>query len=349
MAEHGAHLTSLGPGDAQRPSVFEVLAQQSLMSTIKPAFQHAVRVFAEKYPQQLGKVFQYYDEIFIVLDSLVQAHYLRKYGASFAENFYGLKRVPSVNSEVTKLSLKLKVRSLACLILIPYVHRKLELLYEDLKYRFGTEGQLAFLQKQLSLKQRLIKFYLFLYPYIHSTWECLNLGYMLSYMLKKGRWHSPGMHMSGTVLLRLDPQDVFDTTTSSLTYPQWAHLSFSGKLYTLVKLVFSTTAVCLSTSLSVGVFFLQFLDWWYASDSSAKSLTALPVPHAPQPQFLKGVNHTTCPLCMCVRTNSTALTVSGYVFCYPCIADHISKKKCCPITGYPASAENLVKIYEQEL
>lgn len=202
-------------------------------------------------------------------------------------------------------------------------------------------------QKHLSLKQRLIKFYLFLYPYIHSTWECLALGYLLSYMLKKGRWHSPGMHMSGTVLQRLDPRNMLDTRNPS--HAHWDHLSFSGKLYRLVKWLFTTAGFCLSTSLSVGVFFLRFLDWWYSSDSRAPSLTALPIPNAPQPQSLKGVKHTTCPLCMCVRTNSTALTVSGYVFCYPCITDYISKKKCCPITGYPATAENLVKIYEQEL
>lgn len=102
-------------------------------------------MFAEKYPQQLGKVYQYYDEIFILFDSLVQAHYLRKYGGSFAENFYGLVRVPNINSGAAKLSLKLQVQSLACLILIPYIHQKLELVYEELKYRFGTERHLSFL------------------------------------------------------------------------------------------------------------------------------------------------------------------------------------------------------------
>lgn len=44
----------------------------------------------------------------------------------------------------------------------------------------------------------------------------------------------------------------------------------------------SLTAVTLSTSLSVGVFFLQFLDWWYASENNAPSLMALPVPDPPE-------------------------------------------------------------------
>ena len=44
MAEHAAHLTSNGPIDPNRPSIFEVLAQQSLVTTVRPAIRHAVRV-----------------------------------------------------------------------------------------------------------------------------------------------------------------------------------------------------------------------------------------------------------------------------------------------------------------
>jgi peroxin-12 len=40
-------------------------------------------------------------------------------------------------------------------------------------------------------------------------------------------------------------------------------------------------SVALSTSLSVGVFFLQFLDWWYTSDRRVIDVTALPNPGAP--------------------------------------------------------------------
>lgn len=42
MAEHGAHLTTASSDE--RPSIFEVLAQDSLMSAVKPALQHAVKV-----------------------------------------------------------------------------------------------------------------------------------------------------------------------------------------------------------------------------------------------------------------------------------------------------------------
>jgi len=43
MAERGAHLTTAAPAE-DRPSVFEVLAQDSLMAAVKPALLHAVKV-----------------------------------------------------------------------------------------------------------------------------------------------------------------------------------------------------------------------------------------------------------------------------------------------------------------
>lgn len=42
MAEAGAHFTSTTANE--RPSIFEVLAQESLMEAVKPALRHAVKV-----------------------------------------------------------------------------------------------------------------------------------------------------------------------------------------------------------------------------------------------------------------------------------------------------------------
>lgn len=43
MAEVGAHLTA-APAGGDRPSVFEAVAQDSLMAAVKPALQHMVKV-----------------------------------------------------------------------------------------------------------------------------------------------------------------------------------------------------------------------------------------------------------------------------------------------------------------
>lgn len=118
-------------------------------------------------------------------------------------------------------------------------------------------------------------------------------------------------------------------------------------------------AVPLSTSLSLGVFFLQFLEWWYSSEnqSTLKSLTSLPAP--PPPLHLQeenGCGHSPpvpagdreCPLCRRPRTNTTVLSTSGFVFCYRCIYMHVKANHCCPVTGYPTELQHLVKIYSPE-
>lgn len=46
MAEAGAHLTSAAV--SEQPSVFEVLAQESLMEAVKPALSHAAKVSSSR-------------------------------------------------------------------------------------------------------------------------------------------------------------------------------------------------------------------------------------------------------------------------------------------------------------
>lgn len=125
----------------------------------------------------------------------------------------------------------------------------------------------------------------------------------------------------------------------------------------------------LSTSLSLGVFFLQFLEWWYSSDnqSTVKTLTSLPAP--PPPLHLQqeqscgdptsvSANHSeetqpgsdsrNCPLCRRLRTNATVLSTSGFVFCYRCIYTYVKANRRCPVTGYPTELQHLIKIYSPE-
>ena len=62
----------------------------------------------------------------------------------------------------------------------------------------------------------------------------------------------------------------------------FSRYSFYEKLYSLLSTGVGGLAIALSSGLSVGVFFLQFLEWWYSSDQHSVSLTALPVPDPPQ-------------------------------------------------------------------
>lgn len=137
--------------------------------------------------------------------------------------------------------------------------------------------------------------------------------------------------------------------------------SFGQRAWQLMSQAARGVAVSLSTSLSLGVFFLQFLEWWYSSDNqdTVKALTSMPVP--PPPLHLQEDQSTsdsqssttshskrTCPLCHCIRANSTVLSTSGFVFCYRCIYTYVKAKRCCPVTGYPSELQHLIKIYSPE-
>jgi peroxin-12 len=57
MAEYGAHITTASVADDQ-PSIFEVVAQDSLMTAVRPALQHVVKVryyFSESFQGRLDK------------------------------------------------------------------------------------------------------------------------------------------------------------------------------------------------------------------------------------------------------------------------------------------------------
>jgi len=50
MAEAGAHLTSTAVNE--QPSIFEVLAQESLMEAVRPALRHVVKVSTASSPDE---------------------------------------------------------------------------------------------------------------------------------------------------------------------------------------------------------------------------------------------------------------------------------------------------------
>ncbi|XP_056021124.1 LOW QUALITY PROTEIN: peroxisome assembly protein 12-like [Ostrea edulis] len=194
------------------------------------------------------------------------------------------------------------------------------------------------------LKQ-LYKVSVAVYRYIHMSWEGSMLMYQIAYMFGKTSWHSPLLHLSGTRLSHAEEEE--DEESDRLSFSdQWASSSVPGKLNLAIRKILGVKAVTLSTGLSVGVFFLQFLEWWYSSKNNAPSLLALPIPDPLKAdRDLIKTSHDVCPLCLKTRTNHTVLSTSGFVFCYTCIYDYIKQHQCCPVTSYPSRQQNLIKLY----
>ncbi|OTF76078.1 C3HC4 Zinc finger domain containing protein [Euroglyphus maynei] len=99
-------------------------------------------------------------------------------------------------------------------------------------------------------------------------------------------------------------------------------------------------------------FIIQFLDYWNTRTDlrqlfNQQQLPDLPPPISGDKNLGKNspISLNLCPICGHKRTNATALTSSGYVFCYSCIHSYLIKNNRCPITGFPSKLEQLVRIF----
>ncbi|XP_028310967.1 peroxisome assembly protein 12 [Gouania willdenowi] len=344
MAEAGVHLTSTSANE--RPSIFELLAQESLMETIRPALRHTVKVLAESNPARLGFLLQHFDELYLLLDLLLQNYYLSHCSASFSENFYGLKRVS--NSHTLSLGLPRNTRlcSLLLLCLGSYLRAKLESTLA--RQRDEEDFSIRLAQTR---SQRLYRAALAAYPYVSSAWQLWVFCQQLLFVFGVARTHNPLLWLARVHLARLNDKDMARRGSKSV---QPAAGSLLQRGLWLMSQAARGAAVSISTSLSLSVFFLQFLDWFYSSENqnTVKSLTSQLVPapllHLQQrdPDVVADTN--SCPLCKQLCTNATALSTSGYVFCYRCIYAYVKVHRRCPATGYPTEPRHLIKIYSPE-
>ncbi|CAL8238292.1 unnamed protein product [Lota lota] len=332
MAESGAHLTVAG-GDAERPSIFQLLAQESLMEAVRPALRHAAKVLAESNPSAFGFLWRSYEELYLLLDLLLQNHLLSSCSASFSENFYGLKRVPWAGGG-SALTKRARWRSLLLLCLVPYLHSRLQRTLsrrrdqEDYSIPLAPGSAVQRLHRALS--------------WGGQAWAVLRLAQTLFYVVGRAQTHSPLLWLAGVRLTPLTPQDLRRMQRREHTAGRPA----GSRLVQAMVGVAGGVAVSLSTALSLGTFFMQFLEWWYSSDNqdSIKSLTSLPAPPPPL-HLLQARPSSCCPLCGRLCSNHTVLSTSGFVFCYRCVYAFVKTSQRCPLSGYPTQLQHLVKIY----
>ncbi|VDL72501.1 unnamed protein product [Nippostrongylus brasiliensis] len=97
---------------------------------------------------------------------------------------------------------------------------------------------------------------------------------------------------------------------------------------------FLVTGRVFSRLFGYGLFFVQFIDFVYNSDLGSqlsKKHANVRVPPAPHKLLTESnvqlLDTNKCPLCLQRRRNDTALSVSGYVFCYSCIDSHVKSFK----------------------
>nr|XP_037272069.1 LOW QUALITY PROTEIN: peroxisome assembly protein 12-like [Rhipicephalus microplus] len=321
MAEYGAHLaTHL----AQKPSIFEVLAQENLARALRNALRHLISYFADlrsgKRPRR-SWLKEHRDELVTLADLSVQFYHLARYASSFSEHFYGLRRVASGTSDGAALKRSHILRSLAALVLLPYARTKLEALVLD--DELPGRGWIGTLRR--------------LYPAFSLACEAASLSYALFYAIGKSPVHSPALSLS-SVRLEVAPSVPASPDPNA------------GRTVRIVRGV----ADAFSATLATAAFLLHFVDWWN-SQKKGSLVAEPPVPAPPlvdeqtrqAPQSFTRRGH--CPLCLSeISDRAAVLTTSGYVFCYDCIRNHLSSgRTTCPVTGYPSSHESVVLLVGQ--
>ncbi|KAE9532123.1 hypothetical protein AGLY_010325 [Aphis glycines] len=312
MAEKAAHHTTT---IVSRPSIFEVIAQENLSSTIYPALKKIFYYITLKNPEQLKWLNRYFDEIFLTLNTVCQYLYLKKYGGTFSENFYDLTRVSySTNSKPTNNQLYL---GLALVVCIPYLRNKCDMYIDQLQIKY-----------KLQLKE---KIFITLNKIVYTCWEALCLTYYIKYINGSSQSHSPLLDIAGMVLTYKDIEHSNNEPLTPLSIKE------SIKNYLLYGL---------SHSLELGAFFMQFLNWWHSENLQSKFI-AYPIPNPPKEndKYISLRNTNKCPICISERKMPTALTVSGFVFCYKCLHKSLMGESRCPVTKLPATMQDMIRIY----
>ncbi|KAI9012520.1 Pex12 amino terminal region-domain-containing protein [Phycomyces nitens] len=381
-------MSALGSGeDAFRPSLFEIVAQEKLRELLQPAVQYLLAIYAQRYPRLLIRVVNNHEEFYSVLMFFIERHYLKEWGASFAENFYGLKRVSSahlasrpkfssVGPDTTPpLSSKEIQRSLLMLVGLPYIKCRLDLFYQRISggaSLLGDNEQQDREREQLAdpsthvarkLAIHLTRLFRKVYPYINALYYGSNLVYNIGYMFGKTDYYSPWFHLIGLQVKRMSMSDYYYEKAAASEQAK-APFSLFTKPWKAFPMVFGKLIEFLKVLLPMSIFFFKFLEWWYSSEFARgggvqeESKATIPLPKIQRqvaPPDPRGVSlpstPNTCPVCLSQPIPNPTALPSGYVFCYTCAYHYVEEHNRCPVTWQktPRGVQDLTKVYADSL
>jgi peroxin-12 len=314
--------------DELKPSLFEVLSEQQLAALLPPSLRYLLAISTHRYPRYLLPVLNSFDEAYALLMLLVERHFLRTYGGSFTENFYGLKRARVLRTkngeapraqlgapEAVREALSLKTgdvwRNLAVLVGLPYLKRKLDEGYDVhaahaniLGAGYNRERDGLGVRAGASLKERLMVYYKWflrkVYPSVNAAYYFSLLVFNMAYLFDGSKYHSPFLWLIGTRIRRLGEADY--RAIELATQPRKvgpARPGEGGSLFSprnMARSVYPRLLASLRILLPTSIFALKFLEWWHASDFarqlSRKAAENIELPPPVLPDGLTGPRQT---------------------------------------------------------
>ena len=245
-------------------SIFDIVAEDSLRTTLKPAWNYLLKFLQKKYPNKFKLLQKYSDESFLLLQILLEEYSLRKFNATITEQFYKLERHSSAAPN-SFLSRNYKLFSLISVTILPYMVEKLGKTYQNMK----TTRVLS--NRQLTSFERLV---LKLHPPITFILKWLRIVNYLLYIIGRSTHPYPLLHL-------LKIQLVYGNQNSgTVTNAE------NKKFIVRVLQFFPELIATLLSKLAPFLFYsLQFLDTFYQQDSDVinKSLQLFNVATPPAP------------------------------------------------------------------
>lgn len=284
--------------DSETPTIFEIISANQLEALLSPSLRFVLVHYAQKYPGLLLKLANWFDEVNLVLRSVIEFYFLNQWQGSFTENFYGLKRVsqtplsipkyagskvmqliPSMIQERRRLTKLQKLVSVIEITGTSYLLEKLIYNYELLYSKYVT-NQLKESELNSKNENRVIslqRFFVNAYPYFQTTWRLSNLAATIMYM--------SGVTKSASLITLL-----FKINFSRLKLYDYNHLEPLGlskntsakairnrplsnteALIEVMNKYFTRTLgravkYILGTFFPLAIFTLKFLEWWNNSD-----------------------------------------------------------------------------------
>lgn len=301
-----------------------------------------------KYRKYFGQ-----DESILLLELLVEWSFLYKYNSTFTEKFLSLQRF-DITNQPDGLNKKQIFLSLISLAFGPYLFKKLDDYNELLADKaFGLQSEDL---SQLSQNEK--NFYI-CYGKFKKFYEFVRIITWISYASSVSKHPNPVM----AILLR----DMRLGYTDVDVLQNMSGNKLSDRIASNVSSTFNLAFKSFA-------FVIQFIDYWLSQadvrqllstrgsnvnipsprnleqeinkTKSSSSSTSSSDASVSNPSLRRSLSPGLCPLCLRSRRNSTALSCSGYIFCYSCITHFVTEHSSCPISGFPATVTQLIRIYD---
>ena len=229
--------------------------------------------------------------------------------------------------------------------------------------------------EQLEKIKCMLRLFVFnFHPYMHLAYTCLFVAYKLRYLLGMSEFSSPLLHAIGLKLLRrtatsptLEPNTFGQRALSWMgacvtaglfvvEYWRWHEQQSLAESYATSDGNFNSDGNIVSAFKSMRRLLKNTGgDNHEDEDEDERVASRRLVPPPPTPPSLldktgrrqQPGGDPTCPLCMKKRRNECALSVSGLVFCYPCIFRFVKENARCPLTSFPCTTKHIIRIYSE--